>query len=156
MVASEIIVNGQIISDPSGWAATLAEQLRQPLTICQSSLASRYGLITQHEQKQSIHQQTAAAALDMESAAVAVTALRHQLPFATIRAIADPASMTLPSAVAKALNDAGEVATGVLLIHLLSHFWEIPALIKLGLHFNAAKKTLKTAASQLDRISQCE
>jgi adenosylhomocysteine nucleosidase len=67
-----------------------------------------------------------------------------------IRAIADPASMNLPNAISHSLNNNGQVVLARLLKYLISHPWEIPSLIKLGLHFNAAQKTLKTVALQLN------
>jgi adenosylhomocysteine nucleosidase len=36
---------------------------------------------------------------------------------------------------------------------LLTHPWEASGLIKLGLHFHAAQKTLRTIAKQLNEIS---
>jgi adenosylhomocysteine nucleosidase len=35
---------------------------------------------------------------------------------------------------------------------LATHPWEAPSLIKLGLHFHAAQKTLKIIAKQLNEI----
>ncbi len=60
--------------------------------------------------------------------------------------------MDLPKAVAYSLNNNGEVVLKRLLLFLLQHPGQLPGLIKLGLHFNAAKKTLKLVAAQLDAI----
>jgi adenosylhomocysteine nucleosidase len=96
---------------------------------------------------------TNAIALDMESAAIARVAKANGLPFLAIRAIADPQSMNLPKAIGYAVNQQGEVALGKLAFFVLLHPAEIPGLVKLGLHFNAAKKTLTQAATFLDEIA---
>lgn len=111
-------------------------------------------IIADSSEKQNILRKTSAIALDMESAAVIKTAQQAGLPGIAIRAIADPATMTLPQAVIHALNDQGQVQLHKLLQFLARHPWEILALSKLGLHFNAACKTLRSISKQLDDISR--
>ena len=89
----------------------------------------------------------------MESAAVAKVAKLHGLPFLAIRAIADPLDMDLPKAVSHALGAEGEVILSKLLLYLLLHPSELPGLLKLGLHFNAARKSLKRVANQLNVLT---
>lgn len=95
---------------------------------------------------------TGGVALDMESVAIAKVAQSHQLPFLTLRVIADSASMDLPKAVSHALNEQGEVELSRLLMYLCLHPTELTGLIKLGLSFNAAKKTLKRMVSVINDI----
>ncbi|MDO9214705.1 MAG: phosphorylase [Methylococcales bacterium] len=118
---------------------------------CGSLLESKTLVATSHD-KQQLHRQSAAIALDMESVAVAKVAHAHALPFLVIRAIADPVTMDLPQAVSHALNEQGDVQLGKLLIFLLTHPSELKGLITLGQHFNAAKNTLKAVAQQLEKI----
>jgi hypothetical protein len=61
--------------------------------------------------------------------------------------------MDLPRAIDYSLNDQGDVMLGKLLLFLFLHPAELPGLIKLGLHFNAAKKTLKLVARHLDSVT---
>ena len=89
----------------------------------------------------------------MESIAIAKVAHKYDLPFVAVRAIADPLSKDLPKAVSHALNDQGEIVIGKLLSFLLLHPGELPSLIKLGLHFQAAKKTLKLVAKELSFVT---
>ena len=96
---------------------------------------------------------TGGVALDMESVAVAKVAQSHQLPFLTLRVIADTASMDLPQAVSHALNELGEVELSKLLMYLCLHPTELTGLIKLGLSFHAAKKTLTQIAKQLSNLT---
>lgn len=118
---------------------------------CGSLLESKTLVATSHD-KQQLHRQSNAIALDMESVAVAKVAHAHALPFLVIRAIADPVTMDLPQAVSYALNEQGDVQLGKLLTFLLTHPSELKGLITLGQHFNAAKHTLKAVAQQLEKI----
>jgi len=67
--------------------------------------------------------------------------------------IADPVNMSLPLAINYSLNDQGDIMLGKLLLFLFLHPTELPGLIKLGLHFNAAKKTLKSVANHLGTMA---
>lgn len=120
------------------------------------SLIESLEIIAQSEDKKNLYQQTQAIAVDMESAAVVKIAQKYNIPSLVIRAIADPVSMNLPQAVTHAMNAEGEVVLSKLLVCLLSHPQQIPALIKLGLHFSAAKNKLKVVAKHLDIISGFE
>ena len=116
------------------------------------SLTESSVIVAESIAKQEIHQQTKAVALDMESIAVAQTAKQHNISVIVIRCIADPVDMSLPRAVSYALDNQGDVILSKLLWFLLTHPSELPGLIKLGLHFNAAKNKLKLVAKHLDII----
>jgi len=109
-------------------------------------------IVGESTDKRSIQQQSKGVALDMESIAIAKIALQHNLPALVIRCIADPVSMSLPKSIGYAQNEQGKIVMTKLLSYLLTHPSELPGLIKLGLHFNAAKNKLKLVAKQLDKI----
>lgn len=145
----------QQLSIDSPWLKHVTEQLSalNPIT---GRLAESHTIVADSIDKKTIHQQSGAIALDMESIAVAKTALLNNCPTLVIRCIADPVSMSLPKAVSYALNNEGDVVLPKLLWFLLIHPSELPGLIKLGSHFNAAKNKLKLAAKQLDIIAGFE
>jgi adenosylhomocysteine nucleosidase len=116
-------------------------------------LAESKSIVASSHDKSQIAKATGAIALDMESAAIAKAAQAHNLPFLAIRAIADPFSMDLPQAISHALNEQGDVVLGKLLRYLVMHPTELPNLIRLGLHFYAAKNTLKRVAKELAAIT---
>ena len=120
------------------------------LTINTAALLESSRVVADSREKQRLHDQTGAVALDMESAAVMKVAEMERLPCLVVRAIADPVSMDLPKAVVQALNAQGQIELAKLLRYLLTHPWQIPALIKLGLYFHAAQKTLKVVAGKLN------
>lgn len=123
-----------------------------PLECHSGILAESLAIIGQADDKKKLHLNTQAVAVDMESAAVIETAQKAGRAAIVIRAIADPATMSLPQAVTHALNDEGEVVLTRLLSFLLTHPGQIPALIRLGMHFSAAKNKLKAVATHLDTI----
>jgi hypothetical protein len=61
--------------------------------------------------------------------------------------------MDLPLAINYSLNDRGDIVLGKLLLFLVLHPAELAGLIKLGLHFNAARNTLKSIARHLDKVT---
>lgn len=152
VVPERVLSEQQAFGTDSQWSQHLQKTMGNQLNFFTGALAGSGSIIAESTDKQRIHQDTGAVALDMESAAVVKAAHQANLPCLVIRAIADPASMDLPQSVVQALNSQGRVELGKLLRFLLTHPWEIPALIELGLHFNAARKTLKKVAKQLNEI----
>ncbi len=146
-----IAENKQQLSINSPWLKNTTDQLA-PLKVNSGLLAESSVIVAKSSEKQAIHTQSNAIAVDMESIAVAQTAQSHNLPIIVIRCIADPVSMSLPQAVSYALNDQGNIVLPKLLWFSLTHPSELLGLIKLGLHFNAAKNKLKSVAKQLDTI----
>ena len=149
ILASQVLYKEQRFETHSSWHTVTKNLLSTKLTICCEALSSSSRIIASSKEKQALHQQTGAFAIDMESAAIAAVSNEFQLPFLIVRAIADPVAMDLPNAVSHALNPQGRVELGKLLGYLLRHPAEISGLIRLGLHFNSAQKTLKHAAKQL-------
>ena len=133
----------------SPWFNDVLDQLPSLNPFTGSLIESSF-IVAESEEKKVIYKQTRAIALDMESIAVARIAIQNNLPVLAIRCIADPVTMNLPKAVSYALNTQGDVVLAKLLWFLLTHPNELPGLIKLGLHFNAAKNKLKLVARHLD------
>ena len=136
----------------ANWLDHAKKSLAHVVAVQTGDLAESVSLISTGKDKRELHANTGAVAVDMESSAVAKAARQNTLPFLSIRAIADPVTMDLPRAIDYSLNDQGDVMLGKLLLFLFLHPAELPGLIKLGLHFNAAKKTLKLVAKQLDTV----
>lgn len=89
---------------------------------------------------------TGAAAVDMESLAVAEVARGHGLPFIAVRVIVDAAADTLPRAVTAAADNEGHLRIGRLLGALARTPGELPALIRLGQRYRAANRSLAAVA----------
>lgn len=137
----------------SDWHRYAKDLLSQFLTVHTGRLAESKVIVATSADKKQLQSTTGAIALDMESIAIAKVAKQHALPFLAIRAIVDPLNMDLPRAINHSLDDQGDVVLSKLLLFIALHPAELPGLIKLGLHFNAAKNTLKLVAKQLDSVT---
>jgi len=136
----------------STWHQHAKTVLGSTVVAYKGALFNSNKLVSTAEEKQAIYEKTGAIALDMESGAIAEVAQHYALPFLAIRAIADPASMDLPLAISKALNENGEIEISKIIASLVFNLKEIPHLIQLGQYFQLAKRTLSTVAKQLPQI----
>lgn len=149
VLAEQVIGEQRQFDTDAHWRNAIRHSLESSISISKGSLFTSTALVSRSQDKQHIRQTSQAVALDMESAAIAEAAAQANLPFLVIRSVADPVTMDLPQAVLAGLNDKGQVELPELLRYLLCHPWEVIGLIKLGLHFHAAQKTLKTVAKHL-------
>jgi len=97
---------------------------------------------------------TGAAAVDLESGAVAEVATRYGLPFAALRAVCDPATRSLPPAALLALDQqTGGIGLGRVIGSLLHDPGQIPALLALAWDARAARRALIARARSLPAFS---
>ena len=149
---SLIDADGVRIDIAPDWHGHTLNLLTTTLRTHVGCLAESKSIVASAQHKKSLHILTGAVALDMESIAVAKVARQNRLPFLAIRAIADPHNMNLPNAIEHSFNNQGDIDASKLLLYVALHPTELPGLIKLGLHFYAAKNALKRAAEQLDHV----
>jgi adenosylhomocysteine nucleosidase len=116
---------------------------------CDALLADQNIAVTV-ARKAALFQQTGADAVDLESGAVARVAARAGLPFAVLRAVADPASRNLPPAALVALNRTGRIGIFRVLVSVLRNPLQIPALLALAGDASAARRALLGRVSALD------
>jgi adenosylhomocysteine nucleosidase len=103
------------------------------------------------EAKRRLFEHTRAAAVDMESGAVARVAVRHDLPFAVVRAVCDTASLTLPPAAMVALNDEGSLQIWQVLRSLWRRPRQLPDLLRVGRDAAVARRALLRVARAMAR-----
>jgi adenosylhomocysteine nucleosidase len=89
---------------------------------------------------------TGAAAVDMESLAVAEVARSHELPFIAVRVIVDTAEDILPRAVMAAACSSGRLPIGRLLASLARSPGDLAALIRLLSRYRVARRSLGAVA----------
>ncbi len=92
--------------------------------------------------KTRLWQQTGAAAVDLESGAVARVAALHGIPFAVLRAICDPAERALPPAALAGLDARGAIAIWRVLAAIVVRPAQLPALIALAAEAATARRSL--------------
>lgn len=95
--------------------------------------------------KASAFRETGAAAVDMESLAVAEIAATHRLPFIAVRAIVDTAADALPESVVAA-SRAGQVQIWRLARGLARSPMDMAALLRLAQRYRAATRSLAAVA----------
>ncbi len=144
IVPSSVVVEGQVLStDPA-----LADRLGG---LSGHVLLAGPGVVATVAAKQVAHVVSAADAIDLESGAVALAASRHGLPFAVLRAICDPAHRELPPAALVALDGGGAIGLVRVLVSVLSHPSQIPALLQLARDAAGARRALLGRVSQIGR-----
>jgi adenosylhomocysteine nucleosidase len=143
--------NGEIHRVNTEWHRRLYQTLESKHPVRTDTLVESDAIMNTSAQKRALAKRTQAAATDMESAAQARLAKEHGLPFMAIRAIVDTASTDIPENVLKALDPVGNIN----LWKLLTSTYPVPAdwikIVRLGIQFNAARRTLeKTRKLVLD------
>lgn len=93
--------------------------------------------------KAALFRATGAVAVDLESGPAARVAAAHGVPFAVLRAIADPADRSLPAIVSRAVTSGGGIAFGAILRHLAAHPRSMIDFVHLGRDAASAKRTLQ-------------
>jgi adenosylhomocysteine nucleosidase len=143
LILPECIIgtNGEIHRVDTEWHRRLYQTLESKHPVRTDTLVESDAIMKTSAQKRALAKRTQAAATDMESAAQARLAKEHGLPFMAIRAIVDTASTDIPENVLKALDPEGNINLWKLLTGTMPADWI--KIVRLGLHFNAAQRTLK-------------
>ena len=119
---------GALAVDP-GWRRRAAALLPEALA---AALAGSDRVLVDVAGKAALRRSGGAAAVDMESHAVAAVARAAGLPFLVIRAIADPAGRALPPAALAGLSPDGGTRPWAVLLALLRSPGQLPALVRLA------------------------
>jgi adenosylhomocysteine nucleosidase len=99
--------------------------------------------------KSALHRSTRAAAVDMESHVAAAFAADHDLPFAAVRVVCDPADRALPDFVAQALRPDGEVDIGAVIAAVARRSAKVGGLVRLARDSKAAFEALRSCRAYL-------
>lgn len=101
------------------------------------------------EQKRRLHEQTGAAAVDLESGAVARVATDRGIPFAVLRAICDPAEFDLPPAALAALDALGAIGAWRVLTSVATRPRQLRALLSLAADAAKARRALRARIAEI-------
>jgi len=138
--------------DPA-WCQRLQRQLSPYLNIHNGGLVSSDSVIADDEQRRQMQRQYDAAAVDMESVAIAACAEQAGVPFVAIRAISDTNGIPIPGTVTRAIDPYGRLHCGGLMRLLAQpQYW--PLLWRLSRDARAATITL-TKTARLAGPSLC-
>ena len=146
-----LLVPSLVLADGEQWATDPALCTR----LCGPTPGALFGdgaILATAAAKAAMHARTGAAAVDLESAAVARAAARHGLPFAVLRAVCDPAMRDLPRAALIALDGQGRIGALRVAAAILARPGQIPALIALGRDAARARRALVTRVRAIGRL----
>jgi adenosylhomocysteine nucleosidase len=144
---SEVVSpEGAVFLTTPEWRMQLRSAIAQSQPVCDGKLLTCREALASPVDKANARRRTAAAAVDMESSAVAEVAAGHRLPFVAVRAIVDTAGDFVPMALLAALAGQGEVSIGRLLAVLARAPSELPTLLRLMLRYRAASRGLARVA----------
>jgi adenosylhomocysteine nucleosidase len=129
------------------WHHRLYQTLSAKFPVGTEALLESETIVETADAKRTLAQRTQAVATDMESGAQARLALGRRMPFVVVRAIVDAASTQIPANVMRALDASGDVNVRSCLARAILRPADGIAMMKLGMQFNAARKTLKRASS---------
>ncbi len=155
LAAGTVCLPEEVIASDGTRFAT-ARQWREPLAalvaadtpVAGGKLLTSDQAIATVAAKDAAYRATGAAAVDMESAAVAQAAAAHGLPFIAVRVIVDTAGDAIPRAVAAA-SRAGRVQNWRLILGLLISPADIAPLIRLARRYRVAIRSLEAVARVL-------
>lgn len=94
------------------------------------------------EEKRRLHDRTSAAAVDLESGAVARVAVARGLPFAALRVVCDAADRALPPAALVALNSRGCIGIWRVVSSLAARPGQLPLVLALAADAAVARRAL--------------
>jgi adenosylhomocysteine nucleosidase len=144
--------NGEIHRVSKEWHRRLYLALESKHSVRTEALVESDVIVKTSAEKRSLARRTQAAATDMESAAQARLAKDYGLPFIAIRAIVDTPSTEIPENVLKALDPEGNINLWKLLSSTMPADWI--KIVRLGIQFNAAQRTLKKTRKLVLNSSQ--
>jgi adenosylhomocysteine nucleosidase len=123
------------------WRQRLRAALPVSCIACGGKLLTSDRPLGSPDAKAAAWRESRAAAVDMESAAIARVARQAGLPFLALRIIVDTASDQLPAAVIAA-SAGGQLRVGRLLANLLRAPGDVGALIRLSARYRVAMRVL--------------
>lgn len=153
LVPGHVVVADAVVSQVHRWAADKelteaiigALQTRSELTVLRASILGVDRALIDPVSKSTSRARTGAAVVDMESHITAEYAEAHNLRFAALRVVCDPASRSLPPLVNHALDADGRISFKGVARSLISEPGQIADLLKLARDSQIAFRALTKA-----------
>ena len=153
IVGSEVVSDGRVIRTDEAVASTLAQGLANAAArIVVQRMAAAAAPVLTGAAKSELRRLTGAAGVDMESLAAGGFAMERRIPFAILRAVADPAERNLPPLASKAVSSDGRIRATAVIGGLIRSPRQFPALGAAALDAQAAFKTLNGCRGLLLRF----
>ena len=133
------------------WRDRVEALLPAHLTVVNRPLTTSPGVLTTAKAKLELGAVTGACAYDMESAAIAEVAAKHEVPFIAIRAITNPVDFSPPPELLNAIQPEGSIKTLHLLALLYQRSVDVSTLLHLGKEIREARRTLAMVVRNADK-----
>lgn len=150
IVAERVVApDGASYESDAAWAAALVAPRAEALGASVCRLAVLAGVdrpVASVAAKRQLFERTGAVAVDMESHVVAAAAAEKGMPFIAVRAVADPAECSIPSAALAGLAPDGRTRPLAVLARLALRPWQIPGVVRLAADSAAALAALRGVA----------
>jgi adenosylhomocysteine nucleosidase len=144
---SEVIaLQGATIPTARLWRERLRDALAAQGPVARGKLLTTAKAIGSVADKAALFRETGAAAVDMESLAIAEVAQTRGLPFIAVRVVVDSARDALPQAVTVAADSAGHLHMWRLIGALARAPGDLAPLIRLARCYRAASRSLAAVA----------
>jgi len=144
IVGSEVVSDGRVIRTDEAVASTLAQGLANAAArIVVQRMAAAAAPVLTGAAKSELRRLTGAAGVDMESLAAGGFAMERRIPFAILRAVADPAERDLPPLALKAMTADGGIRVQAIIGGLIGSPWRLADLRALAADSRAAFRALK-------------
>jgi len=134
---------GQRFVTHAPWRNSLEQALSVTMPVSSGSISGSDTPLLTVEQKIASRLSSGAAAVDMESHAIAEVAARHGLPFVALRVIADSHQLEIPAWTMNGVQENGQVHEGQLFLGFLIRPWLWPKLGVLAVSNSKALKSLR-------------
>ncbi|MGH8229299.1 MAG: purine and other phosphorylase-like protein, family 1, partial [Steroidobacteraceae bacterium] len=141
-----ILESGASLATGLAWRRQIEDALQARWLICRRRLLTSARALATIPDKQQAFRRTGAAAVDMESFAVAEEAAARGLPFVVMRVIVDTAADALPPALADAPDGTGNVPVGRIIARALAAPSGLGDLLRLARRYRVASRRLRAVA----------
>jgi adenosylhomocysteine nucleosidase len=150
VLGAEVVSGGGAVRADEAVTSSLAQRLGGAgVRVVVERLAASDAPILTAAAKAELRRATGAVAVDMESLIAGQYALKQRIPFAILRAVADPAERDLPPFVLKAVDSDGGVDTVAIIGALIRSPSQFAGLRALAADSRAAFQALKRCRSLL-------
>jgi adenosylhomocysteine nucleosidase len=144
ILGAEVVSGEGAVKTDEAVTASLAERLAVAgAGVVVERLAAAEAPVMTAAAKAVLRRTTGAAGVDMESLIAGQYALRERIPFAILRAVADPAERDLPPLALKAMTADGGIRVQAIIGGLIGSPWRLADLRALAADSRAAFRALK-------------
>jgi len=152
IIAKSVINQSDRYLISANWLDRVSKHLLQSSAVVfNGEISSSREICASINDKSQLSQNTAALAVDMESAAIAETATANNLDFLVIRTISDNAQTSIPVAVVNHTNNLGQPRIFKFVLSCLSKPNQIREIVKLANGYKKALTSLSNIAHDLKK-----